>query len=205
MQATKTERYSGHIKRGNVLLDLQRNAFVWGKGTTLGKAIKMNFGKFSIILVSLHFSSLCSFSALSTYSSNGHSTCQPCPWVPEVPALCLSLWAEKAPCLTGVNHIRKALEEVCWAAGLLLLIGGILLDGRAGAVGDPETTRLRWEWQRRAPFLLLVCLWGLRKGLGVPFSFLSKPTVGKEWTSSPRTPLPSKFHFLSHPQVRMSH
>lgn len=42
-------------------------------------------------------------------------------------------WGPLPLSLTVVNHIQKALEEVCWTAGLLLLLRGLLLDWRPGA------------------------------------------------------------------------
>lgn len=81
-------------------------------------------------------------------SSSAHSIGQPRPRAPAVPADGLRLGAPKAPCPTVVNHIRKALEEGCWAAGLSLLIRGLWLDCRPGAVGNPET-RLRRDSRGR--------------------------------------------------------
>ena len=94
-------------------------------------------------------------------------------WVP------LCLWAQKAPCSTVVSHIRKVLEEVCWAAGLLLR--GLWLEWRPGAVGNPET-RLRWEQQR---YQQPSTGYGLRNKWGIPPSWPPNPTVGKEWASPP--------------------
>lgn len=69
---------------------------------------KWIFEQFSTVtLISLHFNFL--FSIPSIYSSNTCSICQPCPWIPDVPAKCLS--AQKAPCLPGVSHVWKALKE----------------------------------------------------------------------------------------------
>lgn len=56
----------------------------------------------------------------------------------------LCVGAQKAPCSTVVNHIRKALEEVCRVAGPVLLLRGLWLGWRPGAAGNPETG-LRWE------------------------------------------------------------
>lgn len=140
------------------------------------------------------------FSTPSNYSSNAGSICHPCSWIPDVQAECLCLWAPKAPCLTGVNHNRKALEEVCWGGRTAAVDKRPLVGLETRSCGKPRNKKAQ---QQRSQ--LLSTGHGLKKETGVPLFFPPNPTAGKEWTSSLKTSFPSKFHFLSHPQVRMSH
>lgn len=80
------------------------------------------------------------FSTRSVHSPNAHHACRPLPQTAAVAADCLR--AQKPRDLPGVDLIWNALEDVCWPAGLLLLLllRGLETDCRPGAVTTTRST-----------------------------------------------------------------